>query len=213
VAELPVAAGNHEFDDGVPALLAAAALLPYPLLCANADVGLPASAIVETGAGPLGVVGLTHPHVDRLTKAPAPAGDWPRRVGPLARELRSEGARWVVAILHDGVDWWPNLELVPDAGGRERRGRGAHLARGHALGRAPAGRAAGARAGRRARGRRGPGGPAPGPGTGSARAVGEGAEQARVVEDEAVGVDQQIGLEVAGGEPPAVGGQALVALS
>ena len=63
MAELPIAAaaaGNHEFDDGVPALLEAAALLPYPLLCANADVGLPASAIVETGAGPLGVIGLTH---------------------------------------------------------------------------------------------------------------------------------------------------------
>jgi 2',3'-cyclic-nucleotide 2'-phosphodiesterase (5'-nucleotidase family) len=113
MAELPItaaAAGNHEFDDGVPALLEATQLLRFPLLCANLDVGLPASALVDTGAGPLGVIGLTHPHVHRLSSAPPPAGDWPERVGPLARELRSQGARWVVAILHDGVDWWPNLE-------------------------------------------------------------------------------------------------------
>jgi 2',3'-cyclic-nucleotide 2'-phosphodiesterase (5'-nucleotidase family) len=127
MAVLPIAAaaaGNHEFDDGVPALLAAARLLPYPLLCANVDVGLPASAMVDTGAGPLGVIGLTHPHVHRLTQAPPPAGDWPERVGPLARELRAQGARWVVAILHDGVDWWPN----PDPGGPSTRSRSERLA-------------------------------------------------------------------------------------
>jgi 2',3'-cyclic-nucleotide 2'-phosphodiesterase (5'-nucleotidase family) len=45
-----------------------------------------------------------------LTKAPPPADDWVGRVEPLARDLRQQGARWVVAVLHDGVDWWPNLE-------------------------------------------------------------------------------------------------------
>ena len=43
-ARLPIAAaaaGNHDFDDGVDALLEAAASLPFPVLCANADVGLP----------------------------------------------------------------------------------------------------------------------------------------------------------------------------
>jgi 2',3'-cyclic-nucleotide 2'-phosphodiesterase (5'-nucleotidase family) len=108
IAELPIAAavaGNHEFDDGVPALLEAARLLPFPLLCANLDVGLPPSALVDSPAGPLGVVGLTHPHVHRLSQAPPPVDDWPDRVGPLARELRSQGARWVVGLLHDGVDW------------------------------------------------------------------------------------------------------------
>src|SRR5215204_2443468 len=108
MAALPItaaAAGNHEFDDGVPALLEAARLLPYPLLCANVEVGLPPAAMVETGAGPLGVIGLTHPHVHRLSQAPPPAEDWPERVGQLARQLRSQGARWVAAILHDGVDW------------------------------------------------------------------------------------------------------------
>jgi hypothetical protein len=127
MAGLPIdaaAAGNHEFDDGMPALLEATRVLPYPLLCANVDVGLPASAMVETGAGPLGVIGLTHPHVHRLTQAPPPAGDWGERVGPLARELRAKGARWVVAVLHDGVDWWPDL----DPGGPATRARSDRLA-------------------------------------------------------------------------------------
>ena len=113
IAELPIdaaAAGNHEFDDGVPALLDAARVLPFPLLCANVDVGLPGAAMVDTPAGGMGVIGLTHPYVDRLTEAPPPAGDWAERVEPLARDLHGQGARWVVAVLHDGVDWWPNLE-------------------------------------------------------------------------------------------------------
>jgi 2',3'-cyclic-nucleotide 2'-phosphodiesterase (5'-nucleotidase family) len=127
MAELPIdaaAAGNHEFDDGVPALLEAARGLPFPLLCANLDVGLPGSAMVETGAGPLGVIGLTHPHVHRLTQAPPPAPDWADRVAPLARELRTQGARWVVAVLHDGVDWWPS----PEPGGPATRARAGRLA-------------------------------------------------------------------------------------
>jgi 2',3'-cyclic-nucleotide 2'-phosphodiesterase (5'-nucleotidase family) len=127
MGELPIdaaAAGNHEFDDGVPDLLKATRVLPYPLLCANVDVGLPGSAIVETKAGALGVIGLTHPHVHRLSKAPAPADDWADRVGPLARKLRSQGARWVVAILHDGVDWWPD----PGPDGPPTRARSERLA-------------------------------------------------------------------------------------
>jgi 2',3'-cyclic-nucleotide 2'-phosphodiesterase (5'-nucleotidase family) len=43
IAALPiaaVAAGNHDFDDGVDALLDAARSLPFPVLCANVDVGL-----------------------------------------------------------------------------------------------------------------------------------------------------------------------------
>jgi len=107
----------------VPALLEAAQRLPFPLLCANVDVDLPQSALIDTPAGPLGVIGLTHPHVDRLTQAPAPVEDWPGRVEPLARELRGQGARWVVAVLHDGVDWWPNLE----PGGPPTRARAERL--------------------------------------------------------------------------------------
>ncbi len=110
LAELPVAAaavGNHEFDDGVPALRQAARSLPYPLLCANVDVGLPASTLVEAGGDAVGVIGITHPASHRFTSAPPPAEGWTGRVGPLAADLRAAGARWVVAIVHDGVDWWP----------------------------------------------------------------------------------------------------------
>jgi 2',3'-cyclic-nucleotide 2'-phosphodiesterase (5'-nucleotidase family) len=127
MGELPIdaaAAGNHEFDDGVPALLEAAGNLRYPLLCANVDVGLPGAALVDTAAGALGVIGLTHPHVHRLTQAPPPAGHWVGRVEPLARDLRGQGARWVVAVLHDGVDWWPN----PGPGGPRTLARAERLA-------------------------------------------------------------------------------------
>jgi 2',3'-cyclic-nucleotide 2'-phosphodiesterase (5'-nucleotidase family) len=110
LAELPLAAavaGNHEFDDGVPALLEAARSLPFPLLCGNADAGLPASALIDVDGVRLGVIGLTHPASHRFSSAPAPADGWPERVGTLAAELRARGAQWVAGIIHDGVDWWP----------------------------------------------------------------------------------------------------------
>jgi hypothetical protein len=110
VADLPIAAaaaGNHEFDDGVDALLEAARRLSFPLLCANVDVGLQPSTLLDTAAGRVGVIGLTSPNSHRYSRAPAPAADWPDRVQALAGELRGDGARWVVALLHDGVEWWP----------------------------------------------------------------------------------------------------------
>jgi hypothetical protein len=108
VADLPIAAasaGNHDFDDGLEALHSAAARLRFPLLAANVDAGLAGSVLLDTEAGPLGVIGLTHPRVDALSGgAPAPVDT---DVGELARALRRDGARWVVALLHDGVEWWP----------------------------------------------------------------------------------------------------------
>lgn len=115
VGELPIAAmaaGNHEFDEGVEEVRAGAAALGFPLLCANVDAGLAATATIETDAGPLGVIGLTHPQVDRFSRAPAPVDGWSVRVVELARELRAGGARWVVALLHDGVTWWPDGDRV-----------------------------------------------------------------------------------------------------
>jgi 2',3'-cyclic-nucleotide 2'-phosphodiesterase (5'-nucleotidase family) len=103
VMDLPIAAaavGNHDFDDGIEAVPE----LPFPLLCANAGVGLPATALL----GEVGVIGLTHPQVHEFTRAPAPYDDWPERVPAHARELRRDGARWVVALLHEGVTWWPS---------------------------------------------------------------------------------------------------------
>src|SRR5215218_3989120 len=114
VADLPIAAaavGNHEFDDGVDALLQAVPRLSFPLLCANVDVGLPGSALLDTEAWPVGVIGLTHPASDGLSQAP-PIGEWSDQVRTLARDLRRDGARWVVALLHDGVEWWPSGEAI-----------------------------------------------------------------------------------------------------
>jgi hypothetical protein len=111
VAELPIAAaaaGNHDFDDGVPALLQAARSLPFPLLCANVDVGLPSNALLDTDRGQLGVIGLTHPYSHRSSRAPLPAENWPKRIGELAQDLRAQGAYWVAVLLHDGASWWPN---------------------------------------------------------------------------------------------------------
>src|SRR5918999_3461204 len=112
VADLPIAAaaaGNHEFDDGVPALLEAARLLPFPLLCGNVDIGLPGTTLIDSGAGPIGVIGLTHPQVERFTRAPTVANNWSDQVASSAHELRARGARWVVSLLHDGVVWWPSM--------------------------------------------------------------------------------------------------------
>jgi hypothetical protein len=63
--------------------------------------------LLETAAGPVGVIGLTSPNSHRYSRAPAPAADRSHRVQALAGALRGDGARWVVALLHDGVEWWP----------------------------------------------------------------------------------------------------------
>lgn len=113
IGEQPISAtvaGNHEFDRGLEELHRAVDLLPFPMLCANVDVGLPSATMVDTDAGPLGVIGLTHPRCHLYSQAPEQAHDWPERVRDHTRSLRAEGARWVVAILHDGVDWWPERQ-------------------------------------------------------------------------------------------------------
>jgi hypothetical protein len=110
VRNLPIdvtVAGNHDFDDGLDALHAVVPTLAYPMLCANIDAGLPATALLDTAGGVVGVVGLTHPQCDRFTQAPALDPGWPEQVVEHARELRAAGADWVVALLHDGVAWWP----------------------------------------------------------------------------------------------------------
>src|SRR4051794_3547514 len=115
MAELPIActtAGNHDFDDGLAALHRGARQLSYPMLCANADAGLPPAALLDTPAGPLGAIGLAHPDGHRFTSAPPVFEEWPERVVALADQMRRDGARWVVALLHDGVTWWPSGEGI-----------------------------------------------------------------------------------------------------
>jgi 2',3'-cyclic-nucleotide 2'-phosphodiesterase (5'-nucleotidase family) len=155
IATLPIAAaaaGNHDVDDGVDALLDAAASLPFPLLCANVDMGLPGSALLETEAGPLGVIGLTTPHLHRFAAAPAPAEEWAERIPVMAAQLRATGARWVVALQHEGAAWWPatpGIAARADRWARYAEPVAAHvdlLLGGHMLG-AWAGRIAGTPAG------------------------------------------------------------------
>jgi hypothetical protein len=47
-----------------------------------------------------------------VTAAPPVADRWPERVVAFAQDLRGAGARWVVALLHDGVTWWPSGESI-----------------------------------------------------------------------------------------------------
>ncbi len=98
--------GNHEFEWGVEHLRAQAPKTGFPLLCANApDVGLPPTALVETDGGVVGFVGLTCPDPEVYVSAPDLDPDLAGVAIGHAEELRASGADWVLALLHDGVDW------------------------------------------------------------------------------------------------------------
>jgi 2',3'-cyclic-nucleotide 2'-phosphodiesterase (5'-nucleotidase family) len=109
------AAGNHEFDYGAEHLREHTSRLGFPLLCANAEVGLPATAVIPTEVGDVGFVGITQPAPPKadagrglaiMTSEPDPAID--EAVADASRRLRKEGAAYVVALLHDGVSWSPD---------------------------------------------------------------------------------------------------------
>jgi 2',3'-cyclic-nucleotide 2'-phosphodiesterase (5'-nucleotidase family) len=98
--------GNHELDWGVDGLRAGLRHLGFPLICANADLGLEATTILATSDGGVGVIGLTTPALAELHA-------WFTQTQPDAMEtvlqhaerLRRAGARQVVVALHDGVDF------------------------------------------------------------------------------------------------------------
>ena len=78
----------------------------FPLLCANApNVGLLPTALVDTDRGVVGFVGLTCPDPELYVSAPDLDPDLAGVAIRHADELRASGAQWVVALLHDGVDW------------------------------------------------------------------------------------------------------------
>jgi 2',3'-cyclic-nucleotide 2'-phosphodiesterase (5'-nucleotidase family) len=78
----------------------------FPLLCANApEVGLPPTAVVETDVGVVGFVGLTCPDPEVYVSAPSLDPDLGDVAIGHAEELRASGAEWVVALLHNGVEW------------------------------------------------------------------------------------------------------------
>jgi 2',3'-cyclic-nucleotide 2'-phosphodiesterase (5'-nucleotidase family) len=98
--------GNHELEWGVEHLRTHAPKTGFPLLCANApEVGLPPTALVETGGGVVGFVGLTCPDPGAYVFAPSLDPDLSAVAIRHAEELRASGADWVLALLHDGVDW------------------------------------------------------------------------------------------------------------
>jgi 2',3'-cyclic-nucleotide 2'-phosphodiesterase (5'-nucleotidase family) len=100
------AVGNHEFDWGTEHLLEHAPKTGFPLLCANADVGLPATAVISTEAGDVGFVGLTSPNADTESQfGPKPDPNLGRIVVEASERLRRDGALFVVALFHEGVDW------------------------------------------------------------------------------------------------------------
>ena len=75
-------------------------------MCANApEVGLPPTALVETEGGVVGFVGLTCPDPEVYVSAPRLDPDLAGVASGHAEELRASGAEWVLALLHDGVDW------------------------------------------------------------------------------------------------------------
>jgi 2',3'-cyclic-nucleotide 2'-phosphodiesterase (5'-nucleotidase family) len=98
--------GNHEFEWGIEHLRAYAPETGFPLLCANApDVGLPPTALVDMDKGVVGFVGLTCPDPEVYVSAPRLDPDLAGVAIGHAESLRASGADWVVALLHDGVDW------------------------------------------------------------------------------------------------------------
>lgn len=108
--------GNHELDWGRDGFDAGRAHLPFQIVCANAALDCPPTALMDTAEGPLGVVGLTHPQMRQMhpwfDETQPPPGPLTRE---LARHLRAQGARTVVVALHDGVDFaFADHGIVPD---------------------------------------------------------------------------------------------------
>lgn len=101
-------AGNHELDEGVQKFLAESTALDFPILCADATLGVPGSTLVTTEQYAIGVIGLTNPNLARFAPAPEPVKDPTSIVRAAATHLRADGAQWVLALQHDGVDWWPD---------------------------------------------------------------------------------------------------------
>ncbi len=103
--------GNHEFDWGLAHLEEERTTLGFPVVCANVEAGVPAATLLQTEAGAVGFIGLTHPQVAAFTPhAPEADSDLARIVAHQARMLRNSGVIAVVVLFHFGVDW----SVAPD---------------------------------------------------------------------------------------------------
>lgn len=111
--------GNHEFDLGFAHLADECAGLGFPVVCANVDAGVPAATLIESEAGPVGFIGLTHPQVAAFTPhAPQADDELARIVAEQSRSLRERGAVALVVLFHFGVNWAvaPDGTHLPDPG-------------------------------------------------------------------------------------------------
>jgi hypothetical protein len=103
--------GNHELDWGRDHLALWGSELPFPLLAANADLGLPATHLADLAGRTIGVIGITYPHMPVLHPEISVDEDAASLIHEHAARLRDDGAETVILALHDGVD------VTPDAGG------------------------------------------------------------------------------------------------
>jgi hypothetical protein len=94
-------AGNHELDWGAAHLRRWSRELPFGLLAANLDRGLPATQMLEPDVG---VVGLSLPSMPELHRGTRVEADSAALVARHAAALRADGARRVVLAVHDGVE-------------------------------------------------------------------------------------------------------------
>src|SRR4051812_9003610 len=95
------AVGNHELDWGEAHLRRWGAELPFELLAANLDLGLPATRLLEPGVG---VIGLSLPSMPELHPGTPVQTDSAGLVARHATALRAQGARHVVLAIHDGAE-------------------------------------------------------------------------------------------------------------
>jgi hypothetical protein len=107
--------GNHELDWGVDHLHRWGAELPFPLLAANLDLGLPATRLLAVEERALGVIGLSVPALAALHPGASVDPDSAGLVARHAAALRRDGAERVVLALHDGVDPVPAAAGPPVA--------------------------------------------------------------------------------------------------
>ncbi|MGH7656554.1 MAG: 5'-nucleotidase C-terminal domain-containing protein [Gemmatimonadaceae bacterium] len=117
-----VTVGNHEFNDGVPALRRAVATANFPLLAANASGG-PAPAawrpftIVDREGVKVGIVGVTTPGSMIWDAANLRAAHV--TIGPIAPALtkavaaaRTAGANIIVVVAHAGISGESNYDTL-----------------------------------------------------------------------------------------------------
>jgi 5'-nucleotidase len=108
-----MAIGNHEFDDGPPALLRFVRRVRFPVITANVDFSREAElaqivrpfTVLETGGRRIGVIGLTAEDTP-VTSSPGPTVAFRRAedvLPPLIAQLRGQGINTIFVLSHLGL--------------------------------------------------------------------------------------------------------------